>query len=330
MKPLSYALIAAAAACGLATAQTTAYTTPVGYTTQTLETNKFNLVGINLMTPTLVASKVTGVASNVISDSTINFTTALPAGKMCILEVTSGTAAGTVQEFTDWTGSDITLPAAVAGVAAGDTYRVRVAPTLQEMFPVGFLTGGVGATNADKIWVPNGSGSYTQYWYKTNAPIGWHTTTTGTNDAGLVTSSVPLVYIDGLLVEKKNVAKDLVISGEVKTTPSNALVIKGFNPLGVTPPVGLTLFTSGLRPDIAGGVGATNADTVWVPTGGGNYVKYWYKTNAPIGWHTTTTGTNDTGLVTVDVALPPAIYLERKGATPAVITWDVPASYSTL
>jgi hypothetical protein len=329
MKPLSYALIAAAAACGLATAQTTAYTTPVGYTTQTLAANSFNLVGINLMTPTLVASKVTGVTGSTISDSTINFTTALPAGKMCILEVTSGTAAGTVQEFTDRAGADITLPAPVAGLAVGDTYRVRVAPTLQEVFPVGFLAGGLGATNADKVWVTNGSGGYTKYWYKTNAPIGWHTTTTGLNDTGLVSADIPLVYIDGILVEKKAVAKDLVISGEVKTTPSSTLVASGFNLLGVTPPVGLTLFTSGLLGDLAGGLGATNADKVWVPAGGGSYVKYWYKTNAPIGWHTTTTGLNDTGLVTVDVPLPPAVFFERKGAA-KVISWDVPASYSTL
>lgn len=330
MKSLSYSLIAAALACGFASAQTTAYTTPVGYTTQTLAANSFNLVGINLMTPTLVASKVTGVNGAVISDSTINFTTALPAGKTCVLEITSGAAAGTVQEFTAWTGADVTVPAAIAGVAAGDSYRVRVAPTLQELFPVGFLAGGFGATNADKVWVPTGTGGYTKYWYKTNAPIGWHTTTTGGNDTGLVSGDIPLVYIDGLLVEKKGVAKDLVLSGEVKTTGSNALLAQGFNLLGVTPPVGLTLFTSGLQGDLAGGFGVSNADVVWVPAGGGAYTKYWYKTNAPIGWHTTTTGSNDAGLVAADVNLTPGVFIQRKSATPKVVTWDVPASYSTL
>jgi hypothetical protein len=329
MKPLSYALIAAVAACGLATAQTTAYTTPVGYTTQTLAANNFNLVGINLMTPTLVASKVTAVAAEVISDSTINFTTALPAGKMCVLEVTSGVAAGTVQEFVTWATNTITVPTAITGLAIGDTYRVRVVPTLQEMFPVGFLAGSLGAAGADKVWVPNGAG-YLKYWYKTNAPIGWHTTTTGANDGGLVSGDIPLVYTDGMLIEKKAVAKDLVISGEVKTTGSNALLAQGFNLLGVTPPVGLTLFTSGLQGDIAGALSAAGADVVWVPAGGGAYTKYWYKTNAPIGWHTTTTGSNDTGLVAADVNLPPSVFIQRRSATAKVITWDVPAAYSTL
>jgi hypothetical protein len=327
---ITYSLLLAAASCGVALGQTTAYTTPVGYTTQTLAANTFNNVGLNLNNPTLAAGKLSAVSGALLSDSAVNFTTALPAGKTCILEITSGAAAGTVQEFVTWASNDITLPAAVTGTAAGDTYNVRVAPTLQEIFPVGLLGGGLGAGNADKVWVPNGVGGYTRYWYKTNAPIGWHTTTTGLNDTGLVTVDIPLIYVDGVLVEKKAVAKDLVISGEVKTTGSNALIIPGFNSIGISPPVGLTLFTSGLQGDIAGGLGASNSDIVWVPVGGGSYVKYWYKTNAPIGWHTTTTGLNDTGLVAVDPVLPPAIKIQRKGAVSKVITLNVPASYSSL
>lgn len=330
MKPYTYAFLAALSAAGFASAAETAYTTPVGYTTQTLAANTFNNVGLNVNTPTLAAGVLTGVSGAVLSDSAVNFTTVLPAGKTCVLEITSGTAIGTVQDFVTWSGSDITLPAAVTGIAVGDKYSVRVAPTVQDIFPVGFLAGGLGASNADKVWVPTGAGTYTKYWYKTNAPIGWHTTTTGLNDTGLVSGDIPLLYIDGILVEKKTVAKDLVISGEVKKTGSNALIIPGFNLVGISPPVGLTLFTSGLQGDIAGGLGASNSDIVWVPVGGGAYVKYWYKTNAPIGWHTTTTGLNDTGLVAVDPVLPPAIKIQRKGVSSKVITMDVPVAYSNL
>jgi hypothetical protein len=330
MKTYTYSLLLAAAASGMAFGAETAYTTPVGYTTQTLAANTFNNVGFNVLTPTLVAGNFSAAAGgNTVTDTDVNFTTALTAGKMHVLEITSGVAAGTVQEFTSWTVDTITLPAAVAGTAPGDTYKIRVAPTLQETFPVGFLAGSLGATNADKVWVPDGLGGYTKYWYKTTAPIGWHTTTTGTNDASTVTGDVPLVYIDGILVEKKGTAKDLVLSGEVKKTGSNALILTGYNLLSITPPVGLTLFTSGLQGDIAGGLGATNSDIVWVPAGGGAYTKYWYKTTAPIGWHTTTTGTNDAGLVVADVPLTPAILIQRKGAS-KVITFDVPASYTSL
>lgn len=329
MKPYTYALLAAAAACGLASAAETAYTTPVGYTTQTLAANSFNLVGFNVQNPKLASGKITGVSGADISDANVDFTAVLPAGKMCVIEITSGVAAGTVQEFTTWATNTITLPSAISGVAVDDTYSVRVCPTLQEVFPVGFLTGSLGATNADKVWVPVGNGTYTKYWYKTNAPIGWHTTTTGTNDTGLVSGDIPLVYIDGLLVEKKATAKDLVVTGEVKKSGSNVLLATGFNLVSVNPPTALTLFTSGLQGDITGSLGATNADIVWVPAGGGAYTKYWYKTNAPIGWHTTTTGTNDTGLVTVDVNLPPSIFIQRKG-TAKIVSFDVPANYSSL
>lgn len=331
MKPTLYTLLAAAAACGLATAAETAYTKPVGYTTQTLAANSFNLVGFNVLSPSVAAGKVTAVSGAEVTDSTASFDTALPAGKTCVLEITSGTAAGTVQEFTNWTASTITLPAAIGGLAPNDTYVVRVVPTLQETFPAGFLAGSGFASTADKVWVPQGSGAYLKYWYKSTTPnVGWHTTSTGSNDTGLVTSDVPLVYIDGILVEKKATPKDFVLTGEVKTTGSNVLLTTGFNLISINPPTGLTLFTSGLQGDIAGSGFPSSADIVWVPQGGGAYIKYWYKTTTPnIGWHTTVTGSTDTGLVGADVPLPASIFLQRKGAS-KVVTLDVPSGYSSL
>ena len=326
----TYTLLAAAAVCSWANAQSTAYTAPVGYTTQTLAANSFNLVGINLLTPVAARGTLTNVASATLTDSTADYSTALTAGKTYILEVTSGTAAGTVQEFVSWSGSTLTLPAAVAGLAAGDAYTVRAAATLQEVFPVGFLAGSGLATNADKVWVPTGAGTYTKYWYKTTSPVGWHTTTTGQNNTGAAPSSVPLVYIDGILIEKKGTAKDLVMTGEVKTTGSNALVAQGFNLISINPPSGSTLTNSGLVGDIAGSGLPTNADIVWVPAGNGTYTGYWYKSTNPAGWCTTTTGSNNAGAVTTDVALTPGVFIQRKSATPKVITLDVPSSYSSL
>ncbi len=335
MKTTLYSLLAAAA-CGMAFGQTTAYTTPVGYTTQNLPASTLSLVGFNVLPPALATGKFTGVSGANLTDSNVNFTTALPAGKWCVLEITSGTTVplvvGTVQEFSAWSGNTITLPAAVTGVAIGDSYTIRVVPTLQETFPVGFLAGSTGALNADKVWVPNGSGGYTKYYYRiTVAPTGWRITTTGSNDAGAAPADIPLTYIDGLVIEKKGTAKSLVLSGEVKKTGSNALaVITGLNPISIVAPVGLTLQSSGLQGDIASSTGALNADKVWVPNGSGGYTKYYHRiTVSPTGWRKTTTGSNDTGAAPVSVPLEGAVLIERKG-TAKVISFDVPSDYSNL
>jgi hypothetical protein len=323
-------ILAAIALTGISPAQTTAHTKPVGYTTQTLAANRQNWVGINLMTPVIASGSFTAVSGATFSDADTDFTQAITAGKTAVLEITSGTAAGTVQDFVSWSGNSITLPAVVSGAAIGDTYKIRLAPTLQEIFPVGTLTGSLSASTADKVWIPTGAGTYTRYWYKTGTSAGWRTTTNGTNDTGAVTGDVSLLYIDGIIVEKKGTAKDLVLSGEVKTTGSNVLLTQGQNLISIVPPTGATLFTSGLQGDIAGSGSASTADIVWVPTGANSYIKYWYKSTSPAAWCTTSTGTNNTGAVANDVPLPPSVFIQRRSATPKVVSMDVPAAYSSL
>lgn len=308
----------------------TVYTTPVGFTTQTLPANTMTLVGFNVLKPVVASGSFTSVSGATLSDTSVNFTNLLTANKTYILEITTGTAAGTVQEFVTWSNNSITLPAAVTGAATGNLYAVRIAPTLQEIFPVGFLAGSVLAATADKVWVPSGPGTYIKYWYKITAPAGWRTTTTGANDTGAVTSDIPLVYIDGIIVEKKGTTKNLVLAGEVKKTGSNVLLGQGHNLISINPPSGLTLFTAGLDGDIQGSALATTADVVWVPAGDGTYSMYWYKTTAPVGWRRTTTGSNDAGAVTADVTLPASVLIQRKSATAKVITLNAPTSYSNL
>lgn len=333
MKSFKYALLAAAA-CGMASAAETAYTTPVGYTTQTLPANTLSLVGFNVLPSPVVVGTLTDVTggSTVLTDTASNFTTILTAGTMYTIEINDGpgTIDGTVQEFTTWSGNTITVPA-MPGVAIGDKYKIRPVKTLQELFPAGFLTGAALASSADKVWVPNGSGGYNKYWYRiTISPTGWRTTTTGLNDTGAVSGSVPLPYIDGILIEKKGTATDFVQSGEIKTTPSSTVAIVGLNPISVVPPAGLTLFTSGLDTQISGAALASGADKIWVPNGSGGYTKYWYRiTISPTGWRTTTTGLNDTGAVASDVPLTSGIMIERKNSAKTILM-NVPSSYSGL
>jgi|688.fasta_scaffold145639_2 hypothetical protein len=320
---------AAAALTGISSAQITAHSNPLGFTTQKLAANQQNLVGINLMTPVIASGSFTAVSGATISDGDANFSQTIATGKMAVLEITSGAAAGTVQDFATWSEDSITLPAAVSGLAVGNTYKIRLAPTLQEIFPPGTLTGSLSASSADKVWIPTGAGAYSRYWYKTGNPAGWRSTSDGSNDTGAVTADVPLLYIDGIVVEKKGNAKDLVLEGEVKTTGSNVLLTQGQNLISIVPPTGATLFNSGLQGDIAGSGNVSTADIVWVPKGANAYIKYWYKTTKPAGW-CTTTGSNNTGAVPADVPLPPSIFIQRRSATPKVVTLDAPAAYSML
>lgn len=326
---LALTIAAAAGLTGISPAQITAYSKILGLTTQKLAANQQNLVGINLMTPVIVSGSLTAVSGATISDRNTNFSRAIAVGKIAVLEITSGAAAGTVQDFATWSEDSITLPAAVSGLAVGDSYRIRLAATLQEVFPPGTLTGSPYATSADKVWIPSGAGNYTRYWYNNGNTSGWHTTSDGNNDTGAVTADVPLLYIDGIIVEKKGASAKLLLTGEVKTTGSNVLLMQGQNLISIVPPTGATLFTSGLKGDIAGAGDAASADIVWAPNGANAFTKYWYKTTTPAGWYTTT-GSDNTGAVTIDVPIPPSIYIQRRSSVPKVATMDVPTAYTSL
>lgn len=323
-----------------------------GYTTQTLPANTTSLVGINLVKPAVVSSTITGVSGVTITDSTKDFTSLLTAGKTYTFEVTSGTtttpatagtAPGAIEWFVTWTGNNITLPGTenVTGVAVGDKYTIRLAPTVQELFPVGSLAGTSGANfgNADKVWVPQGNGTYVKYAYRTAGVnlIGWHRiNAAGNASTGLVTVDIPIPYNDGLLVEKRGTAGSIVQTGQVKKSTSNFYVTGGFNLVSIIPPVRSTFFTCGLGPsDVATTSGANfgTADKVWVPQGNGTYIRYAYRTSGvnQIGWHTmNAAGNASTGLVTVDFDLPSAIFIQRISNTPKLMTFDVPSGYSGL
>ncbi len=324
---LTYTLLLAAASCGVALGQTTAYTTPVGYTTQALAPSSFNLVGINVQTSTVVAGKLTGVSGAVLSDSATNFSTVLTLGKTYVMEIKSGpgTADGTTQDFTIFSGNTVTLPAAVAGIATGDTYSIRVAPTLPDIFTGTSVTPGFSAAGADIIWIPDGAGNYIKYW-KNSAT--WRQLVAGTASDPVATN-VAVLYTDGILVQKKATPTSLVLSGEVKTTGSNALLVPGFNPVSIVAPVGLTLFNAGLIGDLTPGFSASGADIVWVPIGGGLYNKYGLKSPAPGTWFKLTAAGVFEALASPDVSLPPAVLIQRKVGS-KVISLDVPASYSNL
>jgi hypothetical protein len=294
------------------------------------------------MTPSLVTGSVTSISNDglIISDTGVNLITALPANQTYSIEITSGAALGYVFQFNSWSESSVTVGSAIPGLEIGAKYTIRANRTLQQLFPSGApLTGAaLTPTNADIVWVPDGRGGYTQYWYKTNAAqgaIGWWTTNDGVTRGSLVTSVIPLLFTDAILVQRKTAATtSLVLSGEIKKTSSNPLVNTGFNLVSINPPSGLSLFTAGFFPNNFTGAALTpvNADVLWVPDGVGGYTQYWYKTNAAqgaIGWWTTSDGLTRGSLVAEDVQLPAGCFIQRKG-TARFMSINVPSFYSGL
>lgn len=330
MKPLySYALIAAFAAIGQASA-VEATTTPVGYSSQALAPG-FNLVGLTLQTPTIAAGALdlSGGYGTELTDLEANF--APVAGKTYVLEITSGTLKGTIQVVpaANITAKTITTPSNLeaAGIQDQTTYKLRVAPTLEDVFTTltiengGSLNPGLNANGADVVWVPNGNGGYTKYFVHNSGAFRIAGTTTAA-------PNVPIVYSNGLLIEKKSAANSLVVSGEVKTIATGNSVKTGFNLISAVAPVGLTLRTAGFASQLLPGLNANGSDVVWIQQSDLSYKRYFLR-SANLAWR-------DAGVTpavdldpSIDPPLSSAIYIERKGAD-ANVTVAVPTSYGTL
>lgn len=316
---IPYSLLLAAAACGVAVGQTTAYTTPVGYSTQTLLASKFNLIGLDLHKPISVTGTLTAVSGAVLTDTSVtNFATALTASRTYILEMVTGTAAGVSQEFVTVSGSTLTLPSSVTGVAVGDQYQIRVAPTLEDIFgtTTSVLTKGATAALADNIYLPNGSGGYNVYWQNT---AGSFRNFVG----GTAAANVPVVYMDGLLVKKGATAGSLVLSGEIKKISSTNTIVKGFNPLGTGYPAGSTLQNIGLT-GIQKGATAALSDKIHIPNGSGGYNIYWM--NSASSWRNFVGGT----AATAPTALTPGFFIEKVATGTVAIKQTAPTEYSSL
>ncbi|MEY5018983.1 MAG: hypothetical protein RLZ22_71 [Verrucomicrobiota bacterium] len=322
----TFSLLAAAAVCGLANAQT-AYTTPVGYTTQTLNANSINLIGLTLQNTPLASGDFDTVSGTTLTDSSVTYSP--QAGRTYVLEITeSATAAlvGTIQEIpaASISGSTITTTDNLAslGLQAGAKYNLRLAPTLEEIFGVtssSALTRGLSATTADVVWLPTATaGVYNKYFI--------HSSTSAFRVAGTTTPApnIPVIYADGLLIQKKSLAGTLTTVGEVKKVGTNSVIPQGVTPISIVAPDGLTLTTAGFDDDVTKGLSSTAADIIWIPNGVGTYAKYYLHSSQ--GWRNVATNTN----IASDVVLPSAVFVQRKSATVMSLDLKVPTSYSSL
>jgi hypothetical protein len=335
---ISYSLLAAAMACGMAQGQTTAYTTPVGYTTQAIN------IGFNFLSPTVHDSVVVAGTFEVVTATTaqdtsagINFLTALGtsgASGTYIVEISD--ANGTIQETTTWTADTVNV-ASLAGVVAPVNYKIRKADTVASIFgatnQAGLAAGSFGSAGADQVWIFNGTG-WNKYYYDLFAPPGFVTPGWVNVDTSspVDPASINLIYADGFCVNSVS-GTDIVISGEVKPTATELTLAAGFNFVGSVVPVGSTIATAfgsanqaGLS---AGSFGSAGADQVWVFNGSA-WDKYYYDLFAPPGFASA-------GWVNVNTSLPvdPTLISLPTGyainaATAKSITQGVPMNYNSL
>lgn len=297
----------------------TAYTTPVGYVTNSLNQG-YNPIGLNLHSSVVATGILEAVSGTTLTDSNgADLTSVLPAGRTFVLEITAGAGLGATQEFTTRTATTMDLPGSI-GAALGSSYNVRIAPTLEEIFgtTTSLLKKSNVAGNADNVLVPNGLGGYIRYFL--NSAGVWRNATT----PGLAPNT-PLVYLDGIFVQKVDAAVvNIVVSGQVKTKPTLSSITQGFNLLSTVYPVGSTLQNLGMDSALKKSNVAGNADNVLFPDGAGGYVRYFL--NSAGVWRNAT----NPGLAPANLPITSAIFIERKDLGAVPLNFVPPSFYSNL
>jgi hypothetical protein len=331
MKPLhSFAMLAAIAAVGQAFAAD-AVTTPVGYTTQTVLGGQFNVLGLNLHQPVVSAGVLDSSTSSSVTDTEVDFGTVLTAGRVYILEITNGDGDGVIQEVTSWTGGTLDLSVDLSAIVEDGvtTYKLRPATTVGDVFGAENTLGLQASANADPveadvIYVPDGSGGFTQIFYSTAEDfVGWKDTVNYED-----VTDFPIVYADGFLVQRRGAGNlDLVISGELKKTATYVSVSQAYTYLSGIYPAGSTLGNSNLGGIVQPSPNAdpVEADVVYMPDGAGGFNQYFYSTAEDfVGWKDTVNYEDSE-----NVELTAGMLIQRRGPSFSAKI-DVPSNYSTL
>jgi hypothetical protein len=325
MKPYTYALLAVAAACGVASAQTSATTTPVGYVTTTLQPNKYNLMSLTLHNPTLAAGVIASATSNSVTVTGANFTSTLTAGKVYILELPNGI----IQEINAWTADSLTTSENISSYITGGTtkFKLREAATVSSVFgaqnSAGITSDGdEDPTNNDLLLIPNATGAFdTVYFFQSPDATGWF------DLEGNPADNKVLNYADGLFVQRgAGQPINLVVTGEVKTTPTSTAINSGYNFLGQVVPTGISLADSQLSNVVSKATGEdlSQVDFVLKQNADGSYLTaYYFDSPDAQGWFDLE-GNQVDGLI-----LDSGFLIQNKGAA-KLSTVAVPASYSSL
>ncbi|MCP5543556.1 MAG: hypothetical protein H7A49_06575 [Akkermansiaceae bacterium] len=223
MKPTLYTLLAAAAACGLASAAETAYTTPVGY---------YNFDGVgggNLFVPGVVnpaayAGVLTGASSTTLSVAASSLTPgAFDDGATFAthyVEITSGPNAGVALDIVSNTDSVITLADDISALSLAGTETITIRPHVTLKSSLAAAEASLNPfSDVATFYLPNGSS--VTYFYGGDGATGWSSDFL-TADGDLRPIAPGTGFVLGLLADV-----DLPIVGEVKDTAAVAMLAAG-------------------------------------------------------------------------------------------------------
>ncbi|MGA0899409.1 MAG: hypothetical protein ACO3SO_03265, partial [Luteolibacter sp.] len=307
---------------------------------QTCYDGVFNLVGFTLHG----ASQATGDVAD-ISGTTIELDDGIVDGLVggpFLIEITSGFAAGAVNLITASDAGTDTITTEndldAAGVDADDTFLIRACPTLGSIFGTGdnvTINKGGDEFSADVIFVPAGGGSFDQYYHTPDVVFGEFTVNGDWFKVGGAggQAGTPLVYTDAVYVFNRSGSNyDLVISGEVKTTPAKIALPDDFNYISAVFPVGTTLDDSGLAdsPGFLKGGDEFSGDVIFMPDSNnpGSFLQYYHTPDVVFGEFTvngqwTQVGGGPAGGVT----MTDGIIIQRRAAAPYNADLSVPTSW---
>ena len=304
----------------------TAYTTPVGYTTASLPANQATLVGLTVHSPTKVAGVLDAVTATDVTDDDVDFVALLGASGASsptyILELPDGT----IQEITSWTTNVLTTQQSLVPFVTPETttYKLRKAATIADVFGANNSaglksspTGNVGTY--DEVLVLNAAGTafISCFYYDDGSFTSWYDTSF--NDV----TNLPLIYADAIYVRR--LAGDpvsLVVSGEVKTTPTNLTVLPGNTFASAINPAGTTLGNSGLKDFLVPDDGTVPADfdKVLVQQPNGAYITYnYYNDGSFESWYDASF--NDA----TNVPITSGIVIQSQTATPKSAVINAPS-----
>jgi uncharacterized protein (TIGR02597 family) len=259
----------AAAACGFANAQTTAYTTPVGYVSLDIPAAADSTFTAPLSKAPLLQAVSTAVSGNQITVSSTGaadggFINAGSSDAKTYILVTSGALTGLRFPVTANSGTSVTVNGGatslqVQGFVSGDSISVVPYWTLGTLFPGG---AGVGASQdiydplayvlvSDQETVGTNRGTASIYFYADGTdsnPVGWRNLA---DPEGAIQDTVAIDPAITYTIRTGTAAQTLTISGQVPSTALATTVLTGSvsndeylsNPF----PIDTTLAQSGLQ-----------------------------------------------------------------------------------